>query len=250
MAIKNKLISIVGAPSSGKTTLAINLAKELSEYKENILIIFADEICPVIPYIYNKKETGSIGKVLAASILDKEEILSNLVITEDNKRVLALGYAYAENQFMYPKFYEEQIEDLFSYLKTMFDWIIVDSQSSLFSSAISLQGLRSADVVIHVSEKSAKSLSFITSLSDLIEKEKSFHAKYVKVTNAVKMMQNEGAYDDYIVHNDYVFPYVKRIEDTYYSLDLLKKFKDKPFRRYQKELDRMIKDVIIDETDD
>ncbi len=250
MAIKNKVIAVTGSPNSGKTTFSLELAKALAEYKENILVIHADDYAPVIPYLYDTKSQGSIGKVLMSNGFDKNTVLNNLVISEENKRVIALGYGSGENKFMYPRFAEEQILDMIHFLKQMFDWIVIDTSSYFLSSTLSLVSLRSADIVINVCNKSAKSLSYQRSMEQILEKERNIGAKYLPISNASEIEQNDTSYNDFIVSVDYYFDYIRSIDEAYFSGELIKVINDKKKRHYNETMDELITSEIIDESDE
>ncbi len=73
-----KIIAVWGSPSSGKSTFSIKLAKELASKKKNVIIVFADNNCPVIPTLIQKENSKSLGNILSAVNLTKSDILKNL----------------------------------------------------------------------------------------------------------------------------------------------------------------------------
>lgn len=250
MAIKNSLIAVSGAPGAGKSVFSIMLAKALSEYKENILIIFADDFSPPLPYVIKEPRDGSIGKLLMMSSISSDGVLENLVISEDHKRILMLGFNFGENSLIYPTFKDEDIRDMIIYLKSMFDWIIVDTTSYFLSNVISRQAIRSSDVLINVYDKSAKSLSYMESVGDILEKEKSYNSVLISLTNASKKCQNDGAFDDYVMGNDFVFDWIEEIDDKYQSSDLFKKMTSNKFKNYKETLDSLVTSKIISDEDE
>ena len=66
-----KIIAVWGSPSSGKSTFSIKLAKELASKKKNVIIVFADNNCPVIPTLIQKENSKSLGNILSAVNLTK-----------------------------------------------------------------------------------------------------------------------------------------------------------------------------------
>lgn len=162
-----KVISIWGSPNSGKTTISVKLAKLLSK-TNSVFLVFTDSAIPVIPYIFKEKYLNdlnskkSLGNILSAPTLSTDVILKNS-ISIDNKNLGILGYANGENMFAYPRYSREVALEFLNTLKSMVDYIIIDTTSSIESNMLVSTALANSDEVVRLSTPSIKDISYYNS---------------------------------------------------------------------------------------
>lgn len=171
------IIAVWGSPGSGKTTFSIKLAKELASKKKNVIVVFADNNCPVIPTLVpcDEKTDKSLGNVLSDINLSKEKILKNLWKIDKVNYIAITGYREFENVYSYPKYEVELINEYINKLKFMSDYVIIDISSYFVTDLLSTIALSVADKVFRLNTTSLKSMSYFNSnlqiLNDNFNKE-------------------------------------------------------------------------------
>lgn len=64
------VLAVWGSPGSGKTTLAVKLAKYLADRKKNVVLLLCDMTAPMLPCICppaDLEHEKSLGSILAAA---------------------------------------------------------------------------------------------------------------------------------------------------------------------------------------
>lgn len=181
-SLKKAVISICGTPASGKTTLAVKLAKYMSEQKQNVILISADFETPTLPYVIspnNIKSENSLGKLLGTSPITKLSISKNLISIKDNAYLSILSYVKGDNENKYNPFTKNEIDMLFYNLSLFDAFIIVDCSSNLNHNLLSLEALRHSDIIFNTLTCDYKAISFLNSnynnLPNNINKDKIYY---------------------------------------------------------------------------
>ena len=164
-----KIIAVWGSPSSGKSTFSIKLAKELASKKKNVIIVFADNNCPVIPTLIQKENSKSLGNILSAVNLTKSDILKNLYTIDKVNNVTITGYKEYENVYTYPKYDELRVDEFLNTIRLMADYIIIDTSSYFVTDLLSTKSLILADKVIRLITPSLKSMSYFNSSLPMLD---------------------------------------------------------------------------------
>ena len=84
------VVAVWGSPGSGKTTMAVKIAKYLADKKRNVVLLLCDMTAPMLPCICPASELEcerSLGSVLAAAHVTENLVKNNLIT---HKR---LGYS-------------------------------------------------------------------------------------------------------------------------------------------------------------
>lgn len=87
------VVAVWGSPGSGKTTMAVKIAKYLADKKRNVVLLLCDMTAPMLPCICPASELEcerSLGSVLAAAHVTENLVKNNLIT---HKR---LGYRWLE----------------------------------------------------------------------------------------------------------------------------------------------------------
>lgn len=249
--MNSAVIAITGSPQSGKTTFAFSVAKDLSEYSDNILVLFADDLTPTLSYLQDEKESKhdgerSIGNILLHSLLSDEIIFDNLVISDENKKILMLGYKHGDNIKKYAKFSINQVQELLFHLKSMFDFIVIDCSSHTFSSVISLAAIKIADVILNIQDKSAKSFSYQASNKHFLFTQKEDSSKVYDIVNATLEEQNDLDYNVFTSQKDYELPYLEELHEQLIQGNLMCDLKGKKNKKYRLMVEEIVKNTIIE----
>lgn len=163
-----KVIAMWGSPNSGKTTVSIKLAKELSK-QNSVIVLFSDILAPVIPTLRDDVDTKkSLGNVLSSATLDNDVILKNCIEVGKIKNIGFLGYAQGENVFTYPQYTEERVKDLIDHLKELADYVIIDTSSNFVNDLITIVALEVSDKVLRINSSELKNISYFDSYLPLL----------------------------------------------------------------------------------
>lgn len=93
------VVAVWGSPGSGKTTMAVKIAKYLADKKRNVVLLLCDMTAPMLPCICPASELEcerSLGSVLAAAHVTENLVKNNLIT---HKR---LGYRQLQEQEQLP----------------------------------------------------------------------------------------------------------------------------------------------------
>lgn len=164
-----KIISVWGSPGSGKTTLAIEIAKKIAKRSINCLVLFTDDFVSPVNYLLPSLENmgGSIGDILMNSSVVQSEILRSLIPVSDNKYLCFSGYRKCESKFNYSDISEAQVADLFVSLNQLVDCVVVDCVSNFNHDLISKYALE-AGQCIQVGGGDYKSITYFQNCRNFI----------------------------------------------------------------------------------
>lgn len=234
----NKIIAIWGNPNSGKTTLSIKLATELSRKKKNVILILCDATTPTLTTIlpFHEIKDQSLGELLSAAHITQESILQKCIPLKTNRNLTVLSYLHGENERTYAKYSKERIIDLFILLKHLADHIIIDCSSMLLNDILSRTAIELSDTVIRLISPDLKAISYFDSSLPLISDRKYNIEKHYKVLSRV---QAESPSD--MIANKFggvatEIPYCQEIERQWMEAKLFDELVDKKSRIYTKEI--------------
>lgn len=78
----NQVLAVWGSPGSGKSTVAVKLAKYLAGKKRNVILLTCDMTAPMLPCICPPADLEgehSLGSVLAAAQVTQSLVRHNLI---------------------------------------------------------------------------------------------------------------------------------------------------------------------------
>ena len=136
----NQVLAVWGSPSSGKTTMAVKLARYIASQKKNVILLLADMTAPPLPYICpasDIEEENSLGAILGAAHVTENLIKQNAILHKRNEYLTMLAMKNGENAFSYAPFTETQVTELLSELRRMADYIIIDCTSNITNDVLS-----------------------------------------------------------------------------------------------------------------
>lgn len=237
----SKIITIWGNPNSGKTTLAIKLAKELSN-NNNVIMLSTDIIAPTIGVLlpYSKEKDKSVGKLLEMVTLTQEDILKNLTTLKDNKNIAFLGYAQTENYKSYAEYTVDRANELIINLSHLADYLIIDTSSIIQLDLLSRSSLKLADEVIRLCGTNLKAISYYKSIFPLLI-DKSYNINnHIKILAKLKDGEPKA-----IITNHYgtIFsnlPYTEELQIQYREGCLLDALSNKQSVYYNDNLEKLL----------
>ena len=114
------VLAVWGSPGSGKTTVAVRLAKYLADKRRNVILLLCDMTAPMLPCICPAADLEcerSLGSVLAAAHVAENLVKNNLVTHKRLGYLTMLGMLKGENEYTYPPYNEVQARELIDCLR-------------------------------------------------------------------------------------------------------------------------------------
>ena len=114
------VLAVWGSPGSGKTTVAVRLAKYLADKRRNVILLLCDMTAPMLPCICPVSDLEcerSLGSVLAAAHVSENLVKNNLVTHKRLGYLTMLGMLKGENEYTYPPYNEVQARELIDCLR-------------------------------------------------------------------------------------------------------------------------------------
>lgn len=182
-------ISVWGPPCSGKTTLAVELAKEISSAPDiQVILLFADRSVPVLPVLFpraDERELPSLGAALSSIDMDVSDVMSSAAVCSERANLLFLGYGTGENAFSYPEIGEGRAKAFLDLLGSICDCLIIDCPSLFQGDPLSSAAMKSADAVVRIYTPEMRSFCFFESQSPITADGEWRTDRHVRVLNSV-----------------------------------------------------------------
>lgn len=196
----NQVLAVWGSPASGKTTMAVKLARYIASQKKNVILLLADMTAPPLPYI------------CPASDIEEENLIKqNAILHKRNEYLTMLAMKNGENAFSYAPFTETQVTELLSELRRMADYIIIDCTSNITNDVLSAVSLIESDAVLRLVSCDLKSISYLNSqLPLLLDNKFNANKQYKAASNVGDFQADEnveqvvGGVSFRIAHSDEV----------------------------------------------
>ena len=242
-----KIIAVWGSPDSGKTTLAVKLAKYIYEnYSAIVLVLFCDEMTPTLPVLFpNKKsdEMLSVGFPLSKTEITQDEILKSIVTVKGKMNLGFLGYKDGENKFTYPAFDGKKATDLLTILKGLVDLVVVDCTSYLDINILSSTAAIQADCIVRLATPDLKSMSFYSSQLPLYADPKYKTEQHIIGLNTIEKEVYMPTLDakSHFKNVSFTLPYCRMLKEQSNDGDLLKTTNDKKFNKVMKMIAERVK---------
>ena len=229
-----KIISVIGSPGSGKTTVALKLAQELYCSTSNGAIIYLSPSLkvPALGVLfpnYKPDSVFSLGAMFDKTDIFEEDVLNHLVTVKAMNNFGCLGYMTGENIYTYAQLTEDKVSSFFDVLDRMTGYVFVDCTDE-GNDLVSRYALRESDEVLLILSPDLKSMVYIAS------------NEYLLGTNAEKVIRvlnvTEGELfspiDDVkanVKNISFVLPFSKQIRSQHLDGLLYERAKDKAYRK-------------------
>ena len=180
-----KIIAVCGAPGSGKTTVALKVAEEIYYAKNGSVIFLSPDLnVPCLAFIFpncKEEELYSVGVALDRTDIYREDILRQINHVKTMENFGFLGYKAGENVYSYPRPTEDKILNLFSLLRELADYVIIDCAGNA-DEIISSMAKSHSDRVIQLINPDLKCMAYYSSNSGMFE---------LRAENRIKVMNIE-----------------------------------------------------------
>lgn len=242
-----KIISVWGSPGGGKTTLAVEIAKLISERSINCLLLFTDDFIGPINYLFPSLENrgGSLGNILMNASSVQSDILKNLVSFSDNKYLSLAGYRKSESKSNYAEISEAQILDLFVSLGQIVDCVIVDCLSNFKDDPISKYALKEGQCV-QVGGGDYKSITYFQNCHNFMrDYNGAMENNTIVVNNPLDFDCWMTVANQYGGDVEFAFPFCMEVQNNYLEEKSLSKLEGaRKNREFLNELNLLVESLI------
>lgn len=166
------VVAVWGSPGSGKTTMAVKIAKYLADKKRNVVLLLCDMTAPMLPCICPASELEcerSLGSVLAAAHVTENLVKNNLITHKRLGYLTILGMLKGENEYTYPPYGEAQARELIDCLREIAPYVVIDCGSYIANDILSAVALMEADSVLRLANAVTLTFQIIVTGKPLIE---------------------------------------------------------------------------------
>ena len=235
-----KLIAVWGNKSSGKSTLAAQLACQLAAKNYEVILVLTDITAPDMKVLLpHEKHTRSMGNLWSMPDCSIEAIYKACVVT-DSDNICLLGYRNGENVFTNPDYTKDNIMDVFMKLKSMVDYVIVDCVAEFAYNVLTTVALEMADNVLRLGEATPKAFSFFDSNLSLLLDSRYKSEQHIKVLSKVKSFHPKELAISHYGGVDVELPFIEAIEKKSIEGELLQLINDKSAKSFNAGLNKII----------
>lgn len=241
----NQLIAFWGSPSSGKTTLAIKVAKILAARKQNTIVVGCDPEIPFLPLVYpSGKDFESLGDLLVLPKLTENAVLQHCTPFH-SKHLSLIGYRKKDNPLTYAEYDSFQARELLSLLRKVADYIIIDCTSHVAGDKLTSAALETADLTFKVVTPNPRSLIYIESQKGLLQQKTQYrYGEQINIINNALPSQDVDLMSELIGGAHYVFPNVPELPIQYDQGEIFETVFGKGAKDFEMGLEVMVREVI------
>lgn len=209
---ETKVLTIIGANSSGKTTLAFKIAKELENNGNQVCIVSFDTISPLATIKNNYENYDvSIGYILTKDTsMTQRDVYTSMIPLTDN--ISLISYIYGDIKDKYPKLLSNKIMDFIDLLKGIVDYIVIDAGSNIIK-VENRTSCQISDRVLNILEPNYKSIGYYKTFNILLDRIDIDSNKITTLLNKIDYDDNYKFYCSKIgIKYYYELPYLREIE--------------------------------------
>lgn len=240
----NQVIAFWGSPYSGKTTLAIKVAKILAARKQNTIVVGCDPETPFLPLVYpSGKDFESLGNLLALPKLTETEVLQHCTPFK-SKYLSLMGYRKKDNPLTYAKYDSIKAKELIALLRKVADYVVVDCTPHVAGDKLTSAALETADLTFKVVTPNPRSLIYIESQKGLLQQKTQYrYGEQINIINNASPEQDVDLMSNLIGGAHYVFPNVPELPIQYDQGDIFETVFGKSAKEFEMGLEVMVREV-------
>ena len=238
------MAAVWGGPGSGKTSLSVKLAQQITEQDRSVLLLLADRLAPPLPCLAEPRvftNKRSFGSVLAAPQPNAALLRFHLIGVKDAPNLHLLGFLKGESALDYPQPTEAQSKLLLEVAADLADVLIVDCGTALPWDALSLTAVRQSDISLCVMNPELKTVSYLSSQLSLTDEGQKEGRQQWRTLNRIR---DAGVRAEAFADVDYELPYCPELAEQAAMGDLLQPLTKKTSRRYLETLDKLTEAIL------
>lgn len=233
----SNIVTIMGSPSSGKTTMSIKLASTLAGRKKSAIIVSLDSHCPAIPYVLpsNIMQKVTLGDIFKYDKVSRGMINDACIPIPDHEFLQIIGYGLGESPTPVSM---EIFTDFLSEIQPLADYIILDCTSNL-DDVLTRTAIQLGDVVFQLGSANTKGLTYYANADPL------YNQKDVGifVVGDHRHQQDVDAISKAYGGARYVLPNCEEIERQLLEVTLFSPLKSKESRAFKQVFVDILADV-------
>ena len=240
------VLAVWGSPGSGKTIVAVKIAKYLADKKRNVALLLCDMTAPMLPCICPTSELEcerSLGSVLAAAHVSENLVKHNCVTHKRLSYLTMLGMLKGENEYTYPPYAETQARELIDSLREIAPYVVIDCGSYIANDILSAISLMEADSVLRLANCDLKSVSYLSSQLPLLRDSKWDADKQYKTASNLQPNQAGEHIGKVLGSVAFQLHHSPEVESQYLAGNLLADLSMKDSRPFRKEIERICGEV-------
>lgn len=237
------ILALYGSPASGKSSLALKLAKEFIKKKKQVIVVHTDYYAPAfVTFFPSVEEKGSLGRLLSLPEISQEAILKELNTVKQEDSLAILSYKREENKYLYPEYTKDRAMALLIQLKYMADIVIIDCQTAFYEDLFSITAIEMADKTFCVIESSLKGLSYYKSCMPLLNETRFSTSKHIKIVQDTQNTGLEDVVSESLSGAGIIFPYVEELKEQFKKETILKNLGNKG-KIYEKLIKQLVESI-------
>ncbi|WMI82412.1 AAA family ATPase [Anaerotignum sp. MB30-C6] len=245
-ALHGGVLAVWGSPSSGKTTVAVKIAKYLADKKKNVVLVLCDTTAPMLPCICPPSDLEcekSLGSILAAQHVTESLVKYHMITHKKMDYLTILGMLKGENEYSYASYNETQAKELIASLRKIAPFVIIDCGSYIASDILSAIALLNCDSMLRLANCDLKSISYLSSQLSILQTTGLDFEKQYKCASNVK--SNHGIEHMAGTMGSLIFqiPHSDEVEQQYLEGNLFADLTLKDSREFRKEIEKIVKEV-------
>lgn len=251
--LKGGILTVWGSPGSGKTTVAVKLAKHLADKKKNVVLILCDMTAPMLPCICptsslevaknQEMPYGSLGNILSAPHVTEQIIKYNMITLKKMAYFTMIGMLKGENEYTYASYSKVQAQEFLAALRNIAPYVIIDCGSYIANDILSAVSLMECDGILRLSNCDLKSVSYLSSQLKLLQNSKWNSKKQYKAVSNIKSNHGMNHMAGALGSISFQFPFSKEIEEQYLAGNLLAELTSKNSKEFRKEIEHIAGEV-------
>lgn len=243
---KGGVLAVWGSPGSGKTTVAVKLAKYLADRKRNVSLLLCDMTAPMLPCICPPGELESehsLGSILAATHVTQNLVRQNCVVHKHLDYLMMLGMQKGENEYTYPLHNASQATELIDCLRELTPFVIIDCSSYIVNDILSAIALMEADSVLRLVGCDLKSISYLSSQLPLLQDHEWDADKQYRVASNIRPNEASEHVERVLGNVTFRIPHSAEVEEQVLAGNLFKELSLKDSRGFRKEIEQIAREV-------
>ena len=226
----NQVLAVWGSPGSGKSTVAVKLAKYLAGKKRNVILLTCDMTAPM-------------GSVLAAAQVTQSLVRHNLITHKKYDYLTLMGMLRGENEYTYPPYNAKQATELITCLREMAPYVIIDCGSYIANDILSAIALMESDAVLRLVNCDLKSISYLSSQLPLLRDNKWDADKQYKIASNIKPNEASEHVEQVLGSVTFKLPYSAELAAQSLAGDLLADLSLRESRGFRKAIEAISREV-------
>lgn len=240
------VLSVWGSPSSGKSTVAVKLAKYLADKKKNVVLVLCDMTAPMLPCICPPSDLEcqkSLGSILSATHVTEPLVKYNMITHKKMSYLTIIGMLKGENEYTYAAYSKVQAQELIESLRKIAPFVIIDCGSYIANDILSAVALLESDSVLRLANCDLKSISYLSSQLQLLQNSNWDMEKQYKVASNIKASHGIEHMAGAMGSLSFKIPHSDEVEQQYLEGNLFADLSLKDSREFRREIEKIVREV-------